>query len=173
MWRGVERGIHTRVQNKQVEFMSRKGFVHKDRCNSASSSKSVTCQPVSEQLLQFPTLQLTVGQFLQHPYQIYQYLIMHTQNQQFGGDGQVTDLPSNPPSTTSKPPNWVQLLDQPLHSERKLRLVCVGAGFAGLILAHKIKYDWKMDNFIDFQIYEKNPDVGGTWYENRYPGVAW
>ncbi|KAL5324751.1 hypothetical protein ACEPPN_005867 [Leptodophora sp. 'Broadleaf-Isolate-01'] len=97
---------------------------------------------------------------------------MHTQNQQFGGDGQVTDLPSNPPSTTSKPPNWVQLLDQPLHSERKLRLVCVGAGFAGLILAHKIKYDWKMDNFIDFQIYEKNPDVGGTWYENRYPGVA-
>lgn len=25
---------------------------------------------------------------------------------------------------------------------------------------------------LDFQIYEKNPDVGGTWYENRYPGCA-
>lgn len=22
------------------------------------------------------------------------------------------------------------------------------------------------------QIYEKNPDIGGTWYENRYPGCA-
>lgn len=29
-------------------------------------------------------------------------------------------------------------------------------------------------NFDDvkFQIYEMNPDVGGTWYENRYPGYA-
>ncbi|KAJ4229257.1 hypothetical protein NW757_014067 [Fusarium falciforme] len=28
------------------------------------------------------------------------------------------------------------------------------------------------DSFIDLAIYEKNPDVGGTWLENRYPGVA-
>ncbi|KAI8716032.1 hypothetical protein NCS52_00895700 [Fusarium sp. LHS14.1] len=68
--------------------------------------------------------------------------------------------------------NWVPLLDQPLHVVRKLRLVCVSAGFCGLILAHKIKYDLKMDDFIQLQIYEKNPDVGGAWYENRYPGAA-
>lgn len=22
----------------------------------------------------------------------------------------------------------------------------------------------------DYQIYEKNPELSGTWYENRYPG---
>ncbi|KAJ4152243.1 hypothetical protein NW754_004038 [Fusarium falciforme] len=27
-------------------------------------------------------------------------------------------------------------------------------------------------DFIDLAIYEKNTDVGGTWLENRYPGVA-
>src|SRR5271154_1966155 len=25
---------------------------------------------------------------------------------------------------------------------------------------------------LSLTIYEKNPEVGGTWYENRYPGVA-
>jgi cation diffusion facilitator CzcD-associated flavoprotein CzcO len=25
---------------------------------------------------------------------------------------------------------------------------------------------------LTLKIYEKNPDVGGTWYENRYPGCA-
>ena len=72
-----------------------------------------------------------------------------------------------------KPSNWVPILDKPLFAERKLRVVCIGAGFSGLILAHKIKYDWKMDDFIELQIYEKNDDIGGTWYENRYPGAAW
>lgn len=74
---------------------------------------------------------------------------------------------------TPKHPNWVPLLDQPIHAARRVRLICIGAGFSGLILAHKIKYDWKMDDFIDLQIYEKNADIGGTWYENRYPGAAW
>ncbi|KAJ3538381.1 hypothetical protein NM208_g5929 [Fusarium decemcellulare] len=70
------------------------------------------------------------------------------------------------------PSNWVPILDKPLSTPRKLRVVCIGAGFSGLILAHKIKYDWKMDDFIELQIYEKNDDIGGTWYENRYPGAA-
>jgi cation diffusion facilitator CzcD-associated flavoprotein CzcO len=25
---------------------------------------------------------------------------------------------------------------------------------------------------LDLTIYEKNPEIGGTWYENRYPGIA-
>lgn len=25
---------------------------------------------------------------------------------------------------------------------------------------------------VEHVIYEKNPDIGGTWYENRYPGAA-
>lgn len=63
------------------------------------------------------------------------------------------------------------LLEQPLFSPRPLRVVCIGAGFAGLILAHRIKND-AAASFIDFQIYEKNAGIGGTWFENRYPGAA-
>ncbi|KAJ5742512.1 uncharacterized protein N7511_011531 [Penicillium nucicola] len=79
---------------------------------------------------------------------------------------------SLPVAETEIPANWVSILEQPLFKARKLRLVCIGAGFSGLILAHKIKHEWKMDDVIDLQIYEKNPDLGGTWYENRYPGAA-
>jgi cation diffusion facilitator CzcD-associated flavoprotein CzcO len=26
---------------------------------------------------------------------------------------------------------------------------------------------------IELQIYDKNPEIGGLWYENRYPGCAY
>ncbi|KAL4914978.1 hypothetical protein BDW62DRAFT_133987 [Aspergillus aurantiobrunneus] len=54
---------------------------------------------------------------------------------------------------------------------RKLRVVCIGAGFSGLLVAYKLKHERPLD-FVDFAIYEKNPEVGGTWYENVYPGVG-
>ncbi len=61
------------------------------------------------------------------------------------------------------PSNWVPLLQQPLYTPtRKLRVVCVGAGYAGLMLASKVQNEWKMEDFVDLQIYEKNGDVGGT-----------
>lgn len=65
------------------------------------------------------------------------------------------------------------LCDEPILTRRKLRIVCVGAGFSGLTLSHKIQHEWKLEDAIDLQIYEKNADVGGTWYENTYPGAAW
>ncbi|KAL2007466.1 hypothetical protein VTN00DRAFT_8904 [Thermoascus crustaceus] len=70
------------------------------------------------------------------------------------------------------PQNWVPLKDEPAYSRRKLKIICVGAGYSGLTLAHKIKHELKLEDVIDFVIYEKNPEVGGTWFENRYPGVA-
>ncbi|KAL4957625.1 hypothetical protein BDW69DRAFT_200462 [Aspergillus filifer] len=54
---------------------------------------------------------------------------------------------------------------------RKLRVVCIGAGFSGLITAYKLKHERPLD-FVDFTIYEKNREVGGTWFENVYPGVG-
>lgn len=69
--------------------------------------------------------------------------------------------------------NWVPVLENPLFTPRKLRVVCIGAGYSGLMLAHKIKWEQKLDDFLDLTIYEKNHDVGGTWLENVYPGVAW
>ena len=68
--------------------------------------------------------------------------------------------------------NWVQVNDEPLYAPRKLRVVCVGAGFSGLLIAYKFKHQYKVQEAIDLAIYEKNADVGGTWLENRYPGVA-
>ncbi|MBV1882737.1 MAG: NAD(P)/FAD-dependent oxidoreductase [Pseudomonadales bacterium] len=47
-------------------------------------------------------------------------------------------------------------------------VLVVGAGFAGLLLWHKLQ---KM-GFTDVRFCEKGGDVGGTWYWNRYPGIA-
>lgn len=74
--------------------------------------------------------------------------------------------------TNANPPNWVPILEKPVYKPRKLRVVCVGAGYSGLMLAYKWKHQTPMDDFVDLAIYEKNSDVGGTWLENRYPGVA-
>ncbi|PVH85245.1 FAD/NAD(P)-binding domain-containing protein [Cadophora sp. DSE1049] len=64
------------------------------------------------------------------------------------------------------------LLEQPILTRKKLRMVCIGAGYSGLTLAHNIQHEQKLEDVVDFSIYEKNPDVGGTWYENKYPGAA-
>ncbi len=47
-------------------------------------------------------------------------------------------------------------------------ILVVGAGFAGLLLWHKLKEA----GFNDVRFCEKGGDVGGTWYWNRYPGIA-
>ncbi|KAE9965383.1 hypothetical protein BLS_007682 [Venturia inaequalis] len=59
-----------------------------------------------------------------------------------------------------------QYHSQPSHQ----KVICVGAGAAGLLLAYKMQ---KM-KFRDYKliVYEKNPHIAGTWYENRYPGCA-
>lgn len=55
----------------------------------------------------------------------------------------------------------------PIHATRRLRVIIIGAGPSGLLMAYKLRR-----NFIDLDIvmYEKNADVGGTWFENKYPG---
>ena len=47
-------------------------------------------------------------------------------------------------------------------------ILVVGAGFAGLLLWYRLK----QAGFHDVRFCEKGGDVGGTWYWNRYPGVA-
>jgi len=46
----------------------------------------------------------------------------------------------------------------------KLPVVIVGAGMSGLLAGIRLK-----EAGIPFTIVEKNADVGGTWFENRYP----
>ncbi len=47
-------------------------------------------------------------------------------------------------------------------------ILVIGAGFAGLLLWYKLREA----GFTDVRFCEKGGDVGGTWYWNRYPGVA-
>ncbi|KAL8940818.1 MAG: hypothetical protein Q9216_002607 [Gyalolechia sp. 2 TL-2023] len=56
------------------------------------------------------------------------------------------------------------------HSEQeRIKIVHVGAGAAGLITAYKAR---RMLGNYELVCYDKNPDVGGTWFENTYPGVG-
>ncbi|KAI0152086.1 FAD/NAD(P)-binding domain-containing protein [Hypoxylon sp. NC0597] len=56
-----------------------------------------------------------------------------------------------------------------IHNERLVRIICVGAGASGICLAYKLKRSFS--NY-SLTVYDKNPEIGGTWYENRYPGCA-
>jgi 4-hydroxyacetophenone monooxygenase len=47
------------------------------------------------------------------------------------------------------------------------RVLVVGAGFSGVGMGIKLR-----EAGIGFTIIEKNDDVGGTWYENTYPGIG-
>src|SRR5258708_23805783 len=47
-------------------------------------------------------------------------------------------------------------------------ILVIGAGFAALLLWYKLS----AAGFHDVRFCEKGGDVGGTWYWNRYPGIA-
>jgi cation diffusion facilitator CzcD-associated flavoprotein CzcO len=46
--------------------------------------------------------------------------------------------------------------------------IIIGAGFAGIGMGIRLL----QKNKKDFIILERNPEVGGTWYDNQYPGAA-
>jgi hypothetical protein len=52
---------------------------------------------------------------------------------------------------------------------RPLKVIVIGAGISGILAA--IRFPRRIPN-LDLVVYDKNPEVGGTWYENRYPGIA-
>lgn len=55
----------------------------------------------------------------------------------------------------------------PIHHLRQMRIICIGAGLAGLCFAYKLQRSFED---YDLVIYEKNQGVAGVWFENRYPG---
>jgi NADPH-dependent glutamate synthase beta subunit-like oxidoreductase len=60
-----------------------------------------------------------------------------------------------------------QRLSQPIHSERAMKIICIGAGASGLLFAYKLQRSFEK---FELTVYEKNADIAGTWFENRYPG---
>lgn len=57
-----------------------------------------------------------------------------------------------------------KVTEEPLGTPRPIRVIVVGAGASGLNTARHM--DLHMKNF-ELTVYEKNSDVGGTWFENR------
>jgi cyclohexanone monooxygenase len=51
-------------------------------------------------------------------------------------------------------------------STPELDTVIVGAGYAGLLMLHRLRGQGQR-----VRVYERGDDVGGTWYWNRYPGA--
>lgn len=91
---------------------------------------------------------------------------------------QESDIPKAdgielPPAELPALYNWPTTNEQgykineiPSGTRRKLRIICVGAGASGINLA-KFAQD-QLQN-VELVIYDKNKDVAGTWFENKYP----
>ena len=47
-------------------------------------------------------------------------------------------------------------------------IIIVGAGESGIALACRLKEE----GFHQFRIFDRQSGLGGTWWINRYPGVA-
>lgn len=47
------------------------------------------------------------------------------------------------------------------------KVLVIGAGLTGLLAGIKLE-----EAGYGYQIFEKNPEIGGTWFENVYPGVG-
>jgi len=59
--------------------------------------------------------------------------------------------------------------ERALDDPRPLKVIYIGAGISGICAA--ILFPRYVPG-IELAIYDKNADVGGTWFENRYPGCA-
>jgi 4-hydroxyacetophenone monooxygenase len=59
--------------------------------------------------------------------------------------------------------NWGKSI--PMAAKKDFRVLVIGAGMSGVLAAIRLKQAG-----IPFVIVDKNSDVGGTWFENTYPG---
>jgi cation diffusion facilitator CzcD-associated flavoprotein CzcO len=57
--------------------------------------------------------------------------------------------------------------DVPIDNFHPIKVIVIGAGFSGIYCG--VRFPQRIKN-LDLTIYEKNEGVGGTWWENRYPG---
>lgn len=83
--------------------------------------------------------------------------------------GYNIDMGSIGNGTSQRKTDGYSIEDHPLGEARPLKVICIGAGATGLNLAYRTKRHLKN---VDLLVYEKNKSIGGTWFENKYPGIA-
>lgn len=72
-----------------------------------------------------------------------------------------------PNGTTQRPPAAKLVIDEDhyLYQPKRLRIVGIGAGISGIILAYKAKHEHKMlDEYCDVRIYEVGGDLRPCLY---------
>lgn len=75
-------------------------------------------------------------------------------------------------STTTVADDPFKLSNRFAYTPRRLKVFTIGAGFSGLLMAHKFQHRFpEMRDIVDHTIFEARSDVGGTWLANHYPGV--
>ena len=65
--------------------------------------------------------------------------------------------------TDPRAPEWSK---DAIDAGRDMRVVIIGAGMSGILAAHRLKQAG-----VAYTVIDKNRDVGGTWFENTYPGA--
>jgi 4-hydroxyacetophenone monooxygenase len=59
-------------------------------------------------------------------------------------------------------PGWTR---EAIAPDTRFRVAVIGAGVSGIAAAYRLQ-----QAELDFTVYEKNDEIGGVWWENRYPG---
>ncbi|KAI9756558.1 MAG: hypothetical protein M4579_003817 [Chaenotheca gracillima] len=63
----------------------------------------------------------------------------------------------------------MKIPNRAIDTVRPLKVICAGAGISGILTAIRLPQHVQK---LSLTIYDKNKDLGGTWFENKYPGVA-
>ncbi|KAJ2893258.1 hypothetical protein MKZ38_008853 [Zalerion maritima] len=96
---------------------------------------------------------------------------------------QILDSPTAPVATKPVPQNGVangngvspaansssMVGPDEIDCARPMKVIVIGAGISGILAS--IRFPRRIPN-LELTVYDKNPEIGGTWYESRYPGVA-
>ena len=70
-----------------------------------------------------------------------------------------------PAASLPPPRTWSSMIyDHEVDEARPMRVICIGAGISGILTG--IRLPQQIEN-LELVIYDKNNEVGGTWYENK------
>lgn len=89
------------------------------------------------------------------------------------GENKFSGVKLNATNGTSSTGQYtIPLNPQLAFAARKIRVITIGAGYSGLIIAHKFQHRYpEMQEMVQHTIFESRSEVGGTWLVNTYPGV--
>jgi ribulose 1,5-bisphosphate synthetase/thiazole synthase len=66
--------------------------------------------------------------------------------------------------SNAQPLGLPPLYEHCIDDYRRIKVIVIGAGLSGILAG--IRFTQRIPN-LDLTIYDKNEDVGGTWWENR------